>query len=297
MSFNDLDPLLIEKIDALEQFIIKKLNLKTSQLFDHKERFTTYVSQMLMRLNDGQKIINYKDLKVVERYLLEIYLMDIGFHHIFSITIPKSELFFLGTYLAGCLYPYKTEIRVLLITNQVFPMYFNIESIFKNIFSFHVKAFDVVPAYQYKKNDEQDYDLCLTTETEIGLANDKIILAPIFLEMNDQTILYELIYDWCKKYQQKRSNNIKQTYLVVETKDSLNLLLDDIDEKSKKYIYKNKLLICQIEAHIDSVIKCIRLKKSYLYHHQDIKEVILIHYDQTQKDILPFFQVTSTILK
>lgn len=106
-----------QKVSELEAFIINTLKIPVKDLFMERELFTANVDQTLRRVSNGRKLVNYYDKNILSDNPLAVHLMNIGFKRIFQVKLPKPELTFLATHLAGELCKYEGSVNILLISS------------------------------------------------------------------------------------------------------------------------------------------------------------------------------------
>lgn len=292
-------------IQEMEQFVIKKLQLKKERLFEESELLEQNIDAMLRRLSRNRHSVNYYDKDILYKYPLAIHIMSQAFRNVYGKELSRSDLLDMAVYLGGFLdnMKYPSPVRVLLVGNQNFQILDNIRRYVLRILPFIPDRFELLPGYILDKERtyQDDYDLFLTTEPDVLLKNSNYLLIPVIMTEGNIQMLTDKIEVWVKKYNKSKIQELeKKTDLqTVDHLGDLNMIIPaDILNKTTVYALNKKtlLLICT-EDTVQTGVTWITLKKCFIYDYKEISQIIFVRFDEKESGIIEYFQTVSRMLQ
>lgn len=305
----ELEPKIdLDIAEKTEQFVKKSLtsihvpeeyiaNIDCSLLTQHMEK-------VVSRSISGEVAINHYNEKIGIRYPLEIHLVYMFLEQIFSVGINK-ESSFIALFLATYLREYKNRTRMLLVIDQNISIGQSIKSLFEEYESFHISDFTILPTYYYQHNEsvKHDFDLLLTTNSEIVLSDSSFFLVPTIITKEEINSIYNSIRKKMQQNYEIKKNNIREKYLkekaISETDQEYVEIVEMVENNricTQHTFSKYNLFVCKAGNRGDNKIIIYHLNNSWVFKRKKIKRIFFVEYNRNNPDIFHFFSTVSEVL-
>lgn len=291
-------------IMEIESFLLDKLNLKKTSLFDDYELLMHNFNSMNHRDKEFRHSVNYFDKEILYKYPLCIHLANQALFQLYKNKPSRSDILDLAVYFGGILEKLHlhTTVNVLLVGNQKFEILEQIKNAFISFFNGNIMTFDLYPNYILKAKPDlcKKYDLLLTTEPDIIIKNQKFIQVPIIMTSSKIMMFQETVKKWQIRYYEE---HLKEFRKQVEEVNLTHIKsLDDIIDMSLTGITiyslnKHTLCIIYTQKFIENKVLIYKLQKQYLHEYHSIAKIIFISYNESETEIIPYFYYASRIIQ
>lgn len=290
----------------LEQWIIDKLKLNQKQLFENRELFEQNMRAVFHRSTHNWHGVNYYDRDIMCKYPLCLHISYQGILNIYGCRLSRSDTLDMAVYLGGFLenLEYPSKLRVLLAGNQNFQLLEPIRKYVMSVLPGRPARFDLLPCYVLEDVGDrlkEEYDLLLTTETEMLIKYEDFIQVPVIMTTEHIRLLKMKIEKWLKEYQKKELDNMEQCMEIqmLDKLENFGELLSEDELKHTTIYALSKSVLCMIHTapFVKTGIRKILLQKSFLYDFKMISQILLIQFDENDPGLIDFFIIVSHLLQ
>lgn len=294
----------------LEEELRKRL--PAGQLFSPESRsqLLCHMARMGRRLETRRYATNYYDKELILACPLETHLMEVCCRSIWGSHFPKTEQFFLTSYLAAGLEAEKTSVDVRLVSNQSPGIAAGLEAFIRRRLGCTVRRFLTEPVYAFEAGEERGkgWGLTLTTEREISILRPEILLLPAVIRGREEELAGQLLDAWREGWRQERIRRAMERYRQPdgeaaggEAAGGLGYFLNlagwaEGPEISANTVYGDFLFLCRFRREEPSAIRFLELKRPVEYNRKSIRRVLTASWGG-EEDVFGFFLAVSALLE
>ena len=294
----------------LEEELGKRL--PAGQLFSPESRsqLLCHMARMGRRLETRRYATNYYDKELILACPLETHLMEVCCRSIWGSHFPKTEQFFLTSYLAAGLEAEKTSVDVRLVSNQSPGIAAGLEAFIRRRLGCTVRRFLTEPVYAFEAGEErgEEWGLTLTTEREISILRPEILLLPAVIRGREEELAGQLLDAWREGWRQERIRRAMERYRQPdgeaaggEAAGGLGYFLNlagwaEGPEISANTVYGDFLFLCRFRREEPSAIRFLELKRPVEYNRKSIRRVLTASWGGGE-DVFGFFLAVSALLE
>ncbi len=284
-----------ENKNRIAAYISVKLGFDVSGFFDDSLLFLPDTSHL--------HIANYYDKQIIKKYPLEVHLVSRAFLNVLGWQPPRSDMLMIVYLLAIGLRgrKYFRKIRAVLIGDIPVSVMRNNMAYLKQLLPFEPESFDVMPSFEFKEKKETvlaDRDLIFTHQYDLKLKHTQMIYVPSILTKDLEHKIRDEIYAF-----EKRNLLLDLDKLIADASRAyvakINALTDVISEEELKNatpLMYEKNSLCLISEGSENRISVISLKKEVKERNHFIRKIIIVRYDENDKEKQYFFDQAAMLL-
>lgn len=288
-------------LERIERHICRILDLPESPFGPVREDAARQLDRLIRLQREGSIPLEREDRDVTAGFPLETYLMTRLLKEHAQLE-GGGNLSAMALFLATGLARWRDSVSVLIASYQDRSVTARIETVLRGFTCPPVREVWVMPVYAMKHGCgiAADYDILLTTEREIIMAEPRFRYVPSVIGCRDGLELDRYVKQKSAELRVRRMRELLRRCMVRTQggAGSLDEILGPGPEPDEgAFIVGGRLLICRIADGAEQKIEAVALSKPLTYDRRKIKEILRVSCPEGSRESIFLFEAAAAYLK